>query len=74
MFCEAAIDMILENDRVNNEFYTCPVYNYLIKNGAKIGYFEIPQSSMNGIGTPNDLRQYLIKNRFSQSEHDPLKN
>ena len=25
MFCEAAIDMILENDRVNNEFYTCPV-------------------------------------------------
>lgn len=35
IFVESAIDMIIENDRVNNEFYTCPVYNYAIKSGAK---------------------------------------
>jgi dTDP-glucose pyrophosphorylase len=36
-FISAAIDMIVANDRVNDEFYTCPVYNYMIKNGARIG-------------------------------------
>ncbi|EAM0952739.1 lipopolysaccharide biosynthesis protein, partial [Campylobacter jejuni] len=41
IFVESAIDMIIENDRVNNEFYTCPVYNYAIKSGAKIGIYNI---------------------------------
>ncbi|EDO8279620.1 lipopolysaccharide biosynthesis protein, partial [Campylobacter jejuni] len=41
IFIESAIDMIIENDRVNNEFYTCPVYNYAIKSGAKIGIYNI---------------------------------
>ena len=58
-FVNSAIDMIIENDRVNNEFYTCPVYNYLIKDGAKIGIYDIEFSSMNGIGTPEDLELYL---------------
>lgn len=58
-FVDSAIDMIIENDRVNNEFYTCPVYNYFIKNGAKIGIYDIEFSSMHGIGTPEDLELYL---------------
>ncbi|HEC2781082.1 TPA: glycosyltransferase family 2 protein, partial [Campylobacter jejuni] len=52
IFVESAIDMIIENDRVNNEFYTCPVYNYAIKNGVKIGIYNIDFSKMHGIGTP----------------------
>ncbi len=60
-FVNAAIDMIIENDRVNNEFYTCPVYNYLIADGAKIGIYNIEQSAMHGIGTPEDLNSYLEK-------------
>ena len=60
-FVDSAIDMIIENDRVNNEFYTCPVYNYLINDGAKIGIYDIEFSSMHGIGTPEDLEAYLIK-------------
>ncbi|EBH4268825.1 lipopolysaccharide biosynthesis protein, partial [Campylobacter jejuni] len=52
IFVESAIDMIIENDRVNNEFYTCPVYNYAIKSGAKIGIYNIDFSKMHGIGTP----------------------
>lgn len=60
-FVNAAIDMIIENDRVNNEFYTCPVYNYLIADGAEIGIYNIEQGAMNGIGTPEDLLKYLNK-------------
>jgi len=60
-FVNAAIDMIIENDRVNNEFYTCPVYNYLIADGAKIGIYNIEQDAMHGIGTPEDLEIYLRK-------------
>ena len=61
---DGIIQMIIENDRVNNEFYTCPVYNYLIRQGKKVGIFNIDQSQMHGIGTPEDLNTYLklIKN------------
>jgi len=58
-FVRAAIDMIAHGDRVNNEFYTCPVYNYAIKNGLKIGVYEIPMAAMHGLGTPEDLQSYL---------------
>lgn len=60
-FVTASIQMIIENDRVNNEFYTCPTYNYAIKSGKKIGVYEIPKASMNGIGTPDDLKIYINK-------------
>jgi NDP-sugar pyrophosphorylase family protein len=58
-FVNAAIDMIAHNDRVNNEFYTCPVYNYVIKAGRRIGVYEVPASAMHGLGTPRDLDSYL---------------
>jgi len=57
-FVNSAIDMIINNDRHNNEFYTCPVYNYLIKNN-KVSIFNIPQNKMHGIGTPQDLKKYV---------------
>ncbi|AEI37966.1 glycosyltransferase family 2 protein [Zymomonas mobilis] len=58
-FTRSAIDMIANNIRVNNEFYTCPVYNYMIKNGARIGVYEIPEDAMFGLGTPQDLEFFL---------------
>lgn len=58
-FVRAAADMIANNDRVNNEFYTCPVYNYMIRNGARIGVYEVPANAMSGLGTPQDLTNYL---------------
>jgi NDP-sugar pyrophosphorylase family protein len=61
-FIDASIDMIIENDRVNNEFYTCPTYNYTIQNNAKIGIFNINFEQMHGIGTPEDLNLYLKNN------------
>jgi NDP-sugar pyrophosphorylase family protein len=58
-FVNASIDMIIANDRVNNEFYTCPVYNYIIRNDFNIGVYNIDKQAMHGIGTPNDLKLYL---------------
>ncbi|OAI30938.1 nucleotidyl transferase [Methylosinus sp. R-45379] len=55
----ATIDMFVENDRINNEFYTCPVYNHMIRSGARIGVYEIPAAAMHGLGTPSDLQTYL---------------
>lgn len=40
-FVENAIDMIVRNDRVNNEFYVAPVYNYAIAQGEKFGIYTI---------------------------------
>lgn len=63
-FVDASIDMIIENDRVNNEFYTCPTYNYAIKDGSKIGIYNIEFEQMHGIGTPEDLNSFLKINRL----------
>ncbi len=59
LFVDSAIDMIIRRDRVNGEYYTCPVYNYLIRKDKKIGIFNIEQTQMHGLGTPDDLAQYL---------------
>ena len=58
-YIDASIDMIVKNDRVNNEFYVCPVYNYAITNNKKIGVYDIPFKTMHGLGTPDDLTLYV---------------
>lgn len=64
-FVNSAAKMVANNDRVNNEFYTCPVYNYAIKSGLKIGVFNIDKDAMHGLGTPEDLENF-IKRRKSK--------
>ncbi|WP_428049908.1 glycosyltransferase family 2 protein [Candidatus Avelusimicrobium caledoniensis] len=58
-FVENALDMFVRNERVNNEFYVAPVYNYAIRQGEKFGIYSIEKSQMHGIGTPEDLDAYL---------------
>ena len=58
-FIDGVADMITSNDRVNGEFYTCPVYNYLISDRLQIGIYDIDPTLMHGIGTPEDLDKYL---------------
>lgn len=60
-FVEGAVQMIIENDRVNNEYYTCPVYNYLIRENKKIGTYKIKSDEMHGLGTPEDLEHYISR-------------
>jgi len=57
----AAEQMIKDNIRVNNEFYTCPCYNNLIKKGKKIGTYNIGREydGMYGLGIPKDLDFFL---------------
>ncbi|MFJ5466864.1 glycosyltransferase family 2 protein [Pectobacterium sp. CHL-2024] len=63
----SAEQMIADNIRVNNEFYTCPAYNYLIKEGKKIGIYPIGEeyNGMYGLGIPKDLNLFL-KNPISE--------
>ena len=58
-FVNGALDMIVRNERVNGEFYVCPVYNQLIRQDKSIGIWDIPMDAMHGIGTPRDLDAYL---------------
>lgn len=59
IFVNAAIDMIAQNERVNGEFYTCPTYNYAIREGFRIGNYNISPDQMHGLGTPEDLEKFL---------------
>lgn len=64
-FVNGAVDMVVHNDRVNNEFYVAPVYNYAIAQGEKFGIYDIEFSQMHGTGTPADLDKYIaIKNIY----------
>ena len=57
----SAEQMIADDIRVNGEFYTCPAYNYLIKEDKKIGIYPIGEeyNGMYGLGIPSDLDFFL---------------
>jgi NDP-sugar pyrophosphorylase family protein len=56
-FVKCAEQMIKKNIRVNNEFYIAPVYNEFIKSKKTLIPFYVHK--MWGIGTPEDLNEYL---------------
>jgi len=70
-FVSSCIDMVVANERVNGEFYTCPVYNYMIAAGMKIGVYEIQREQMHGLGTPDDLQAYINLMGFEKSADQP---
>lgn len=57
-FVKYAYKMIEKNIRVNNEFYVAPVYNEMIENRKKIGFYNIGDN-MYGIGVPEDLEKFM---------------
>lgn len=59
-FIKYADQMIGKNIKVNNEFYTCPVFNEAIEDGKRVYALEVKK--MWGIGTPEDLNNYLRHN------------
>lgn len=56
-FVKAADAMIAAGERVNGEFYVAPVYNTMIREGARIGVHNIGSEAngMYGLGIPADL-------------------
>ena len=57
-FIQSVDAMMKANDRVNNEFYTCPTYNYTVQleGIGNIKHMEV--DAMQGLGTPEDLKEY----------------
>ncbi len=49
-------EMIDDNERVNGEFYCCPIYNRAIVDGKKIKVVECRK--MWGLGVPDDLEKF----------------
>jgi dTDP-glucose pyrophosphorylase len=56
-FVKYAEEMIEADDRVNNEFYVAPVYNYAVKDGKKITVTYVDK--VYELGTPEYLERYL---------------
>ena len=56
-FVKYAEQMIEANDRVNNEFYVAPVYNYAIKDNKHIVITKVDK--VYELGTPEYLESYL---------------
>jgi len=58
-FVKYANQMIEENRKVKGEYYICPVYNFFIKDGKKIGIDKNSKHTI--LGTPEDLEKYINK-------------
>lgn len=56
-FVKYAEQMVTANERVNNEFYVAPVYNFAIRDGKQINTFTIDKFWPTG--TPEELEYYL---------------
>ena len=54
-FIHYAKQMIAANDRVNNEFYAAPVFNYAIRDGKKIIIKEVDKFF--SLGVPEDYEK-----------------
>jgi beta-phosphoglucomutase-like phosphatase (HAD superfamily)/dTDP-glucose pyrophosphorylase len=59
-YVKYAEQMINKNIRTNNEFYVCPVFNEAVQDGKLVKTYHIDK--MYGIGTPEDLNNYLRVN------------
>jgi len=71
LFVDAAQQMIRNEVRTNGEFYLCPVFNELVRAGKRVEIFPIPAYHMHGLGTPEDLEQFV---RWSLSAHPTPQN
>ena len=72
LFCDYARQMIEKKDFSKGEYYVAPVYKYLIKDGYKIGLFNIKTLNKWGLkflgGRPDSNR------RLSEPQSDALTN
>ena len=60
-FVKSAKTVIKDNQTVNGEYYISETYNPMIAEGKEIAVYHIPATQHHAVGTPSDLRTYLIK-------------
>lgn len=58
-FVEAAQAVIKSGQRTNGEFYVCPVYNEMIRQGKSVHIYGLAEHAMHGLGTPEDVEAFL---------------
>jgi dTDP-glucose pyrophosphorylase len=63
-FVQGVRQMMMKQIKTNGEYYVCPVFNELIAVGKQI--HDYPINKMIGLGTPEDLENYL--NDINQSQ------
>jgi len=69
MFVDYAEKMIKHNIRTKNEFYICPMYNLMIKNGLKVGIQQVEK--MHVLGTPAEL-EFFVNHASVRFEDKPI--
>ena len=57
MFVQYAEEMISKNIRTKGEFYICPMYNLMIRDGCKVGIKQVEK--MHVLGTPAELEFFV---------------
>jgi RpiB/LacA/LacB family sugar-phosphate isomerase len=62
VFVKYAEEMIDKNLRTNNEFYVCPLYNLMIKDGLKVRTKQVEKMYL--MGTPTELN--FFKNHVNK--------
>jgi len=70
LFVNSFNKMKTDDFRVNNEFFIAPTFNYLIVDKIKIKTFNVGKisESVHGLGTPEDLADFLISTARLQNE------
>jgi dTDP-glucose pyrophosphorylase len=57
-YLQSLEQMMEAGDKVNNEWYVCPTYNYMPRHKL-ITYMIVSRDEMHGLGTPEDYEAYL---------------
>lgn len=65
-FFESFDNMVMSDDRTNNEFYVAPTYNYLLQKEKTVESLNIGavETQVFGLGTPQDLNIFIESNFF----------
>jgi len=69
MFVEYAEEMINKNIRTKNEFYICPMYNLMIRDGATVSLKMVEK--MHVLGTPAEL-EFFVDNVMASFGEKPV--
>lgn len=56
-FVDSCKEMMLKNDRVNNEFYVSKTFNYLVRKGKIIRHYEMMQGEFFALGSAEEIEQ-----------------
>ena len=59
MFVKYAEELVNKDIRTKDEFYICPMYNLLVRDGYKVGI--VPVQKMHVLGTPEELEFFVDK-------------